>query len=462
VRNLAWLFLERFLVRAVYLTVTIIAAARLDAPSLAVALAANAIVGLPQAFGDQAVNGLVFRRASLGHAGAVHIRRTVTVVAASLAVVTAVASIPVQGFTGIPGLAAVGAVLAVIIPVAAHAGISTSILQRAGRQRTASAARASAAGLSGAAWVPVMAQTGSEWALVGFYVTTDLVAAIALWILSRGVLGAAEPSDPAEVGSSEVLKFMAAVGPANCLNWLSFQGFGLVCAAGLAVEDYAELALYLAILRVGLDLVAGPFAVSLQVGLARAKDLAGQDSLIIRSSQQLTGVVLLVVVAVLCVDPHRVLGWIGKEQFDSTLLLWLLVTLPMQAVSWLDRPVLIHRHLERTDLHLRLWLALADTAIALSSGMLGLDGLGIAIVVRFVVSRVAIQVWLGDQAAHCRFPQALPSLAFATVGGIGILAGHGRASMVAVGGVLAVLLIVREVKHLWDPYSSTRAMPGVR
>jgi hypothetical protein len=456
VRSLAWLFLERVLVRAVYLTVTIIAAARLDAPSLAVALAANAIVGLPQSFGDQAVNGLVFRRASLGDAGAARIRRTVTVVAASLAVVTAVAAVPAQGFTGIPGLAAVGAVLAIIIPVAAHAGVSTSILQRAGRQRTASAAKASAAALSGAAWVPVMAQTGSEWSLVGFYVTTDFVAAIAMWALSRGALGTSGPQDAAEVRSSEVLKFMAAVGPANCLNWLSFAGFGLLCAAGLTVEAYAELALYLAILRVGLDLVAGPFTVALQVGLSAVRDPSDQDAMIIRSARQLTGVVLVAVVAVLCVDPERALSWIGKEQFDSVLLLWLLLSLPMQAVSWLDRPVLIHRHLEGTDLHLRVWLAAVDTTIALSSGVLGLEGLGVAIVIRFVVTRVAVNAWFGDKAGHCRLPQSWPVLAFAIMGGAGILAEQGRVTMIVVGTALGLLLIVREVRHGWNLYSSTR------
>jgi hypothetical protein len=458
VKTLAWLFLERVSVRAVYLTVTLIAAARLDAPSLAVALAAIAIVGLPQSFGDQAVSGLVLRRVSLTGQDAGHIRRTITVVGVGLAALTAAATVPTQSFTGIPGLAAVGAVLSVILPIAAHAGVSTAILQRAGRQHAASAGRAIAALVAGAIWLPVLLQTGSAWALVGFYVMTDLLAAALLWVMTQGLIFQPGSTGEPDIRLPEILRFMAAVGPANCLYWLSSLGFGLLCAAGLSVEAYAELALYLAVLRVGLDLVAGPFTVQLQVGLSHVRDRQTQDALIVRRADQLAAAMLVAVAVVLVVDPSRVLDWIGKQQFDSVLLLWLLASLPMQAASWLDRPVLIHRHLERTDLHMRVWLAAVDTAIALSSGLLGLHGIGVALTLRFALSRVAAGFWFGARAPHCHFSRTWPSLAFATAAAAGILVGHGKFLMIFAGTVLGLLLAGQEVREWWRS-SSTRAIP---
>jgi hypothetical protein len=426
---------------------------------LAVALAANAIVGLPQAFGDQAVSGLVLRRRALDQIGGERIRRTITLTSGLLALVTAGTALPAQHFTQIPGLAAVGAVLSIIIPVASHGGVSTSMLQRAGRQRAASVTRFVAALTSAAVWVPVMAYTRSQWGLVGFYVTTDALAAMVLWVLSRNCLPPSGVQRGAHVGSGEVLRFMAAVGPANCLNWLSLQGFGLLCAAGLNVAEYAELGLYLAILRVGLDLAAGPFAVSLQVGLSGLTDPRQEKSLIVRWSNQLTALVLLAVFVIVLIDPQRVLGWIGKEQFRSALLFWLLASLPMQAVSWLDRPVLINRHMERTDLHMRVWWAAIDVAIALNAGALGLGGLGAAVAARYLITRLAVDVWFGAKAPHCRIRHAWPSLIFAILSGIGIAFGHGRDVMAVVGGILLVFLLAQEVRRRWAVSTSTRGSP---
>jgi hypothetical protein len=265
-----------------------------------------------------------------------------------------------------------------------------------------------------------------------------------------------------DLGAREVVRFMAAVGPANVLNWLSVQGFGLICAAGLTVDEYAELALYLSLLRVGLDLIAGPSQVNLQVGLGRLKDHSAEDALIVRTSNLLTAATLLAVVACEVVDPHRALGWIGKSEFHSVLLAWLLVSLPMQATSWLDRPVLVHRHRERTDLHMRLLLAAVDSAIALSSHLLGLAGLGVAVVVRYLLARVGVAVWFGAQAPHCRMRQAWPALVFAVVAGVGILSGHDRLVIGLAGGVLAALIVAGEVRQGWSLSSSMPVTPGDR
>jgi hypothetical protein len=151
---------------------------------------------------------------------------------------------------------------------------------------------------------------------------------------------------------------------------------------------------------------------------------------------------------------------IGKEEFNSPLLLWLMASLPLQALSWLDRPTFIHRHIERTDLKMRAWLAAVDTVIAFCAGFLGLEGIGVALLLRFVVSRLLLAVWFGDRGAHFRMRYAWPVEAAAVVAGVGIAAGEGRTVLIVVSGAAALLLVGREVGQRWIRSSSIPAMRG--